>query len=51
MEAPYVERWLNFLGVTDIKSIIIEPTNLGELQASEARERANAEARAVAGAF
>jgi len=51
MEHPYVERWLNFIGITDITSFIIEGTGQGEPQAAEARSRATAEAQVIAASF
>ena len=49
MELPYVNRWLNLIGVTDVTSILVEGTSLPDAAAT--RERAVAEARTVAATF
>ena len=48
MQLPYVLRWLNLIGVSDVTAIVVEGTGLGETQAAESRDRAVAEARTVA---
>ncbi|TIS79724.1 MAG: FMN-dependent NADH-azoreductase [Mesorhizobium sp.] len=43
-QKPYVEMWLNFVGITDIAAIVVEKTLFGQ----EIDERARAEAKATA---
>ncbi len=47
MEVPYLTRWLNWVGVADVRHVLVEPTRT-EASAAEARDRAIAEARALA---
>ncbi len=48
MELPYVLRWLGLIGITDVRSVVVEGTVFGEEKAAEARGRATAEAQAIA---
>ena len=48
MEAPYLTRWLNWVGVADVRHVFVEPTARGEAAATAARDKAAAEARAIA---
>ncbi len=50
MEAPYLQMWLKFVGVADVRHVYVEPTSYGEPAATAAREKATAEARAIAAA-
>ena len=43
-QAPYVEDWLRFVGITDISSVSFRP-NLATADAEAGRQRAHAEAR------
>jgi FMN-dependent NADH-azoreductase len=43
-----VEAWLNFIGVTDVHSVIVEKTILGEDVDRRAREDATQQARRLA---
>ncbi|WP_260963147.1 FMN-dependent NADH-azoreductase [Pseudomonas citri] len=47
-QKPYVEAWLKFVGVTDVHSVIVEKTILGEDVDRSAREAANQQARRLA---
>ena len=47
-QRPYMEMWLNFIGVTDIESIVVEKTLLGPELDREVRSRARQEAADVA---
>lgn len=47
-QRPYMEMWLNFIGVTDIESIVVEKTLLGPELDREARTSARQEAADVA---
>ena len=47
-EAPYVEQWLKFIGVGQVTHVYVEPTLGGEAAATQARDRAIAQAREVA---
>ena len=47
-QKPYVEAWLEFVGVTDVHSVIVEKTILGEDVDRSAREAANQQARQLA---
>ena len=47
-QRPYMEMWLNFIGVTDIESIVVEKTLLGPELDREARASAREEAADVA---
>ena len=51
MEAPYLTRWLNWVGVADVRHVLVEPTARGEAAAAEAQDRAMTEARALAGSL
>ena len=51
LELPYVMRWLNLVGITDVASILVEGTVYGEEKAAEARAKAIAEAQRVAATF
>ena len=46
-EAPYLTGWLNWVGVADVRHVLVEPTRT-EASAAEARAKAVAEARALA---
>ncbi|MFZ5658299.1 MAG: FMN-dependent NADH-azoreductase [Pseudomonadota bacterium] len=50
-QKPYVENWLRFIGFTDVRSILVEPTLAQPETAANAREQALEEARAVAVGF
>ncbi|CAI8955991.1 FMN-dependent NADH:quinone oxidoreductase 3 [Pseudomonas sp. IT-P100] len=47
-QKPYVEAWLQFIGVTDVHSVIVEKTILGEDVDRGAREAATRQARKLA---
>ena len=47
-QKPYVEAWLKFIGVTDVHSVIVEKTILGDDVDRGAREAATQQARRVA---
>ncbi|WP_273820915.1 MULTISPECIES: FMN-dependent NADH-azoreductase [Pseudomonas] len=47
-QKPYVEAWLKFVGVTDVHSVIVEKTILGEEVDRSAREAAVQQARGLA---
>ena len=47
-QRPYTEIWLNFIGGTDIESIVVEKTLLGPELDREVRSRARQEAADVA---
>lgn len=47
-QKPYVEAWLQFIGVTDVHSVIVEKTVLGEDVDLSAREAASRQARELA---
>jgi FMN-dependent NADH-azoreductase len=47
-QKPYVEAWLKFIGVTDVHSVIVEKTILGEDVDLNAREAATQQARGLA---
>ncbi|WP_223415352.1 MULTISPECIES: FMN-dependent NADH-azoreductase [unclassified Pseudomonas] len=47
-QKPYVEAWLQFIGVTDVHSVIVEKTILGEDVDLDAREAATQQARGLA---
>lgn len=47
-QKPYVEAWLAFVGVTDVHSVIVEKTILGEEVDRSAREAANQQAKGLA---
>ena len=47
-QKPYVEAWLQFIGVTDVHSVIVEKTILGEDVDLGAREAATQQARGLA---
>ncbi|MBD9591179.1 NAD(P)H-dependent oxidoreductase [Pseudomonas sp. PDM03] len=47
-QKPYVEAWLQFIGVTDVHSVIVEKTILGEDVDLDAREAATGQARGLA---
>ena len=47
-QKPYVEAWLQFIGVTDVHSVIVEKTILGEDVDRGARERATEQAGRLA---
>lgn len=47
-QKPYVEAWLKFIGVTDVHSVIVEKTILGEDVDRRAREDATQQARRLA---
>jgi len=47
-QKPYVEAWLQFIGVTDVHSVIVEKTILGENVDLDAREAATQQARGLA---
>lgn len=47
-QKPYVEAWLKFVGVTDVHSVIVEKTILGEDVDRSAREAATQQARRLA---
>jgi FMN-dependent NADH-azoreductase len=46
-----VEAWLRFIGVTDVHSVIVEKTILGEDVDLRAREAATQQARRLADRF
>ncbi len=46
-EAPYLTGWLNWIGVADVRHVLVEPTRT-EASAAEARDKATAEARTLA---
>jgi len=48
MQKPYLELILGFIGITDIRSIIVEPTFQGAAVAEEKLQAAIAEARKMA---
>jgi len=49
MQRPYLELILGFIGVADIRTVLVQPTQLGtEQTAQEAIRRAIAEARSIA---
>lgn len=50
LQRPYMETWLKFVGVTDVKGIVVERTLLGP-EGTVDRSKAIEEARAMAGAF
>ena len=50
MEAPYLQKWLNFVGVADVRHVYVEPTASPDAAAA-ARDKAVAEARALAAAL
>lgn len=51
-QKPYVETILGFMGITDVRSVAVEPTLLGGPQTAAARrDEAIAEARELAAAF
>ncbi|MNW17008.1 azoreductase [compost metagenome] len=47
-QKPYVEAWLRFVGVTDVHSVIVEKTILGDDVDLSAREAATQQARRLA---
>lgn len=47
-QKPYVEAWLQFIGVTNVHSVIVEKTILGEDVDLSAREAAAQQARRLA---
>lgn len=47
-QKPYVEAWLNFIGVTDVHAVIVEKTVMGEDVDLSAREAATEQARKLA---
>lgn len=47
-QKPYVEAWLQFIGVTDVHSVIVEKTILGDDVDLDAREAATQQARGLA---
>ena len=47
MEVPYLTRWLNWVGVKDVRHVLVEPTRT-EAGAADARGKAASEARALA---
>lgn len=47
-QRPYMDMWLNFIGVTDIESIVVEKTLFGPEVDREARGRAKQEAENLA---
>lgn len=50
-QKPYVEAWLKFIGITDVHSVIVEKTILGEDVDRHAREAATQQARNLADSF
>jgi FMN-dependent NADH-azoreductase len=50
LQKPYVETWLRFIGFTDIRPIVIEPT-LDPSKSDEARSAGLEQARKAAGGF
>jgi FMN-dependent NADH-azoreductase len=49
MQRPYLEQILGFIGVTDIRTVVVEPTQLGGPEAAEeAVRRAVSAARSIA---
>ena len=46
-EAPYLTGWLNWVGIADVRHVLVEPTRT-EAGAAEARDRAAAQVRALA---
>jgi FMN-dependent NADH-azoreductase len=47
-QKPYVEAWLQFIGVSDVHSVIVEKTILGEDVDLSARQAATQQARKLA---
>lgn len=47
----YLENWLGFIGFTDVRSIVVEPTAGGPEQVAEVEEAAKAKARKVGAGF
>lgn len=50
-QKPYIEAWLRFIGFTDIKSVIVEPTLSLPDTVEKAKVSAEAEAVKLAGSF
>ncbi|MFJ4194397.1 FMN-dependent NADH-azoreductase [Pseudomonas sp. NPDC089534] len=50
-QKPYVEAWLNFIGVTDVHGLTVEKTILGEDVDRASRSAAAQQARALADAL
>lgn len=51
-QKPYVEHILRFMGITDVSSVVVEPTVAGEPDAMQARwDAARQEARDIAATF
>jgi len=50
-QRPYMELWLGFIGLTDIKSVVVEPTLAGPDDVQAARERAIEEAKQIGAAL
>ena len=51
MEATYIERWMKFIGVADVKQIYVEPTAAAPDQVAATRQKAIDEAVSLAAAF
>jgi FMN-dependent NADH-azoreductase len=47
-QKPYVEAWLQFIGITDVHSIIVEKTVFGDEVDQQARQQARQQAEALA---
>lgn len=47
-QKPYIETWLNFIGVTEIYSVIVDKTIFGEEVDRESRKLASEQARLLA---
>ncbi|GAC1398855.1 MAG: NAD(P)H-dependent oxidoreductase [Vulcanimicrobiaceae bacterium] len=50
-QKPYVDLWLRFIGITDVRSIVAEKTLMGADANEAAVRQASEEARALARAF
>ena len=51
MQKPYVELLLGFLGFTEVKSVLVEPTAAAPEAVSQARDKAIQEAQTLGGQF
>ena len=50
-QRPYLRRWLRFIGIGDVREIVVAPTLADRAAVAETRARARAEAAGLAASF